>query len=53
MLKTNKPYGIRDVQRALNLSSPSIAQYHMSKLEHAGLLKREGGNWVINKVMPE
>jgi DNA-binding transcriptional ArsR family regulator len=51
MLKTNKPYGIRDVQRALNLSSPSIAQYHMSKLEHAGLLKREGGNWIINRVM--
>lgn len=23
----------------------------MSKLEHAGLLKREGGNWVINRVM--
>ncbi|MFA7397235.1 MAG: hypothetical protein WC046_01995 [Candidatus Bathyarchaeia archaeon] len=51
MLKTNKPYGIRDVQRALNLSSPSIAQYHMSKLEHAGLLKRDGGNWVVNRVM--
>lgn len=51
MLKSNKPLGIRDVQRALKLSSPSVAQYHMSKLERAGLLKQENGNWVINRVM--
>ncbi|MCW4005302.1 MAG: winged helix-turn-helix domain-containing protein [Candidatus Bathyarchaeota archaeon] len=50
MLKSNKPLGIRDVQRALKLSSPSVAQYHMSKLERAGLLKQENGNWVVNKV---
>lgn len=53
MLKKDKPLGIREVQRALNLSSPSVAQYHLSKLERAGLLKRESGNYVINKVMLE
>ena len=50
LLRTKRPLGIRDVQRALNLSSPSIAQYHMSKLEQAGLLKHKEGNWVINRV---
>ena len=53
MLKANRPLGIREVQRTLNLSSPSVAQYHLSKLEHAGLLRREKGNYVVNKVMLE
>ena len=51
LLKTSKPLGIREIQRALNLSSPSVAQYHLSKLEHAGFLKREDGNYVINQVV--
>lgn len=53
LLKTNKTLGIREVQRALNLSSPSQAQYHLNKLEEAGLLKKEMGNFVINKVLLE
>jgi DNA-binding transcriptional ArsR family regulator len=53
MLKTSKPLGIREIQRALNLSSPSVAQYHLSKLEHVGLVKREMGDYVINKVLLE
>jgi DNA-binding transcriptional ArsR family regulator len=53
LLKTRKPLGIREVQRALNLSSPSVAQYHLVKLEQAGLLKREAGNYVVNKVILE
>lgn len=53
LLKTDKPLGIREIQRELNLSSPSVAQYHLMKLEHAGLLKRERGNYVVNKVILE
>lgn len=53
LLKSNKPYRIREIQRELNLSSPSQAQYHLNKLEEAGLLKREMGNYVINKVLLE
>ena len=53
LLKTNKPLGIREIQRTLNLSSPSQAQYHLNKLEEAGLLKRKIGNYVINKVLLE
>jgi len=53
MLKNNRPLGIREIQRLLNLSSPSVAQYNLSKLENAGLVKKEMGNYVINKVLLE
>ncbi|MBE3116149.1 hypothetical protein IMZ68_03015 [Candidatus Bathyarchaeota archaeon] len=51
--KEGRPVGTRDVTRGANLSSPSVAQYHLSKLEHAGLVKREMGNYTINKVLLE
>jgi len=53
LLTSDKPLGIREIQRALDLSSPSVAQYHLTKLEHAGLLKKEAGNYAVNKVMLE
>lgn len=53
LLTTSKPVGIREIQRELSLSSPSVVQYHLVKLEHAGLLKREKDNYVINKVVLE
>lgn len=49
MLKSPKPLGIREIQRALNLSSPSVVQYHLTKLERAGLIRREMGNFIVNK----
>jgi DNA-binding transcriptional ArsR family regulator len=51
MLKANKPLGIREIQRKLNLSSPSIVQYHLTKLENAGLVKKELGNYAVNRVI--
>ena len=51
LVKTNKHVGIREVQRALNLSSPSVVAYHFSKLEEAGLVKREKGDYVVSKVI--
>ena len=53
MLKNGKPVGVRDIQRGLNLSSPSVARYHLSKLENAGLVKRENGNYIVSKVLLE
>ncbi len=50
LLKTNKPLGIREIQRILKLSSPSIAQHHLARLEAACLVKREYGDYVINRV---
>ena len=51
LVKTNKPVGIQEAQRALNLSSPSVVAYHFSKLEDAGLVKREHGDYVVSKVV--
>lgn len=53
LLKSGKPVGIRELQRALNLSSSSVATYHLSKLEDAGLLKREPGGFAVNKFLLE
>ena len=50
MLKTKKPLGIREIQRALKLSSPSVAQYHLTRLESAGFVKKEAGNYVIDRI---
>ncbi|MCL2287958.1 MAG: hypothetical protein FWC33_02080 [Candidatus Bathyarchaeota archaeon] len=51
MLKCNKPVGIREITRELNLSSPSVAQHHLIRLENMGFIRREWGNYVINKVV--
>jgi DNA-binding MarR family transcriptional regulator len=53
LLKSGKPVGARAVQRALNLSSPSLAVYHLSKLEDAGLLTRQNGDYVVARVVLE
>ncbi len=53
LLKSNKPVGTRELQRALNLSSSSVATYHLSKLEDAGLLKREQGGFTVGKYVLE
>ena len=53
LLKRNKPVGAREIQRALNLSSPSLATYHLSKLEETGLLRKENGGFIVNKIVLE
>jgi DNA-binding transcriptional ArsR family regulator len=53
LLKSNKPVGTRELQRALNLSSSSVATYHLSKLEDAGLLKKEMGGFTVSKFLLE
>ncbi|MCQ5362732.1 MAG: winged helix-turn-helix domain-containing protein [Candidatus Methanomethylicia archaeon] len=42
--------GPREIMRELNLSSPSVASYHLEKLANLGLVKKEvGGEYVISK----
>jgi repressor of nif and glnA expression len=53
ILKNDKPVGIREVQRALNLSSPTLALYHINKLEEAGLIKKELNGYVVDRVVLE
>jgi DNA-binding Lrp family transcriptional regulator len=51
ILKNDKPVGIREVQRALNLSSPTLALYHINKLEEAGLIKKELNGYVADRII--
>ena len=40
--------GVREVQRALNFSSPSIAVHHLEKLQDLGLIEKKGtGEYVL------
>lgn len=50
VLRNKKPTGIREVQRSLKLSSPTLAQYHLDKLEEAGLLKKTPEGYETNRV---
>jgi DNA-binding Lrp family transcriptional regulator len=49
LFKAGSPQGIRDIQRGLNLSSPSVAEYHVRKLLNAGLIEDYGSGYVVNK----
>ena len=51
--RQRRPVGVHDVQRALGLSSPSVAYYHIGKLLKAGLLKEEGDGYTVDKVVFE
>jgi len=53
ILKSDRPTGIREVQRALNLSSPTLALYHINKLEEAGLIKKELNGYVADRIILE
>jgi len=42
--------GIREVQRALGFSSPSIAVHHLEKLQNLGLIRKKGtGEYVLQE----
>ena len=41
--------GVREVQRALNFSSPTLALYHLDKLKDLGLVSKESGEYRLIK----
>ena len=41
IFKVGKPVGVREIQRSLGLSSPSVALHHLEKLRHLGLLNKD------------
>ncbi len=48
--KEGHPVGTRDVTRGANLSSPSVAQRHLQKLEALGLLEKNAyGDYVLKE----
>ncbi|MGD0329677.1 MAG: hypothetical protein ABSB40_04420 [Nitrososphaeria archaeon] len=46
VLKKGK-VGVREVQHALHFSNPSLAQYHLNKLNEMGLVRENGGSYEI------
>jgi len=44
MLTHNKSVGVREVQRALNMSSPSVASHHLTKLVSLDLVEQLSDN---------
>jgi len=67
VVKKGKPVGPRDVMKAVNLSSPSVAYRHLQKLEDLGYLQKNeygeyiaknkahvsGYVWVGRRLMPK
>jgi hypothetical protein len=50
VVKKGKPVGPREVMRGVNLSSPSVAYWHLQKLENSGLLqKNETGEYIVKE----
>lgn len=49
LLKNGRPMTVREVQRMLHFSSPSVAQHHLEQLRQLGLVKKEdvGGNYSL------
>ncbi|MGI0083651.1 MAG: winged helix-turn-helix domain-containing protein [Nitrososphaerales archaeon] len=41
LMKSAKPVGVRELQRALDLSSPSVAYHHLEKLERLKLVEKD------------
>ncbi|MFP3950903.1 MAG: hypothetical protein ACLFVP_01990 [Candidatus Bathyarchaeia archaeon] len=41
--------GVREVQRALDFSSPSVSSYHLNKLRDLGLVENRYGDYYLKK----
>jgi len=53
LLKQGCPMSVREVQRALRFSSPSVAQHHLERLRELGLVQKKtpgGGYFLASKV---
>jgi predicted DNA-binding transcriptional regulator len=53
LLKTGRPMSVREVQKVLHFSSPSVAQHHLEQLRELGLVQKQniGSHYLlINEV---
>jgi predicted transcriptional regulator len=41
LLKSGRPMSVREVQRSLHFSSPSVAQHHLEQLRELGLVQKQ------------
>ena len=49
MVENRKPIGIREVQKKLEFSSPTLAAYHLEKLENLGLIIKAPNGYSLTK----
>jgi len=49
LLKNGHPMSVREVQRALHFSSPSVAHHHLEQLRELGLVEKQniGGHYFL------
>jgi len=49
LLKNGRPMSVREVQKALHFSSPSVAQHHLEQLKEMGLVQKQdvGGHYYL------
>jgi len=49
LLKSGRPMSVREVQKALHFSSPSVAQHHLEQLHELGLVQKQnvGGHYFL------
>lgn len=49
LLRNGRPMSVREVQRSLHFSSPSVAQHHLEQLRTLGLVTKQdvGGNYSL------
>jgi hypothetical protein len=51
IVTSEKPQGVREIWRALSLSSPSLAQYHINKLVELALIEPSpNGKYQVNEI---
>jgi len=49
LLKSGRPMSVREVEKALRFSSPSVAHHHLEQLRQLGLVQRQmvGGEYAL------
>ena len=49
LLRTGREMSVREVEKALHFSSPSVAHHHLEQLRQLGLVQRQkvGGNYTL------
>lgn len=51
MLQKGEEVGVREVQRQLNMSSPSVASHHLSKLVDMDLVEKNAGSYELCRII--
>lgn len=50
MILRGKALGVREIQKKMKFSSPSLVLYHLNKLEKIGLIVKDlNGKYIVNK----